>query len=113
FPRPKPVQVISPSTAAWLRNALFDATRSGSASAAFIEGLGSAGKTGSAETGKRAGGQNVLHAWFAGYAPAYAPRYVCCVFVEEGGYGGTVAAPLFHDIMAELLRRPPAPAQSR
>ncbi|NPV70748.1 MAG: penicillin-binding protein 2 [Firmicutes bacterium] len=103
FRRPAPVQAISPSTAAWLRRALFQATRSGNATAAWVEGNGSAGKTGSAETGRSTGSRNVLHAWFVGYAPAASPRYVCCVLVEEGGYGGTVAAPVFRCIMEELL----------
>lgn len=40
------------------------------------------------------------HAWFAGFAPLYAPRYVFAVFVEHGGYGGKAAAP----VAAEMLR---------
>lgn len=41
-----------------------------------------AGKTGSAENpfGK-------THAWFTGFAPAYAPRVTVCILVENGGYG--------------------------
>jgi penicillin-binding protein 2 len=41
-----------------------------------------AGKTGSAENpfGK-------THAWFTGFAPAYAPRVAVCILVENGGYG--------------------------
>jgi len=41
-----------------------------------------AGKTGSAENpfGK-------THAWFTGFAPAYAPRFAVCILVENGGYG--------------------------
>lgn len=103
FPRPRPVRVMSASTAAWLRRALLDATRIGGASAAFVEDAGSAGKTGSAETGRKVDGKSVLHAWFVGYAPAYAPRYIICTFVEEGGYGGAVAAPLFRALMKDLL----------
>jgi cell division protein FtsI/penicillin-binding protein 2 len=104
FPRPKPVRVVSPSTAAWVRRGLLDAVTYGSGRAAMVATVGSAGKTGSAETGRISGGGSVLHAWFAGYAPALAPKYICCVLVEEGGYGGAVAAPMFRSIMEEILR---------
>lgn len=34
------------------------------------------------------------HAWFASFAPAYAPKLVVVVFVEHGGKGSQVAAPV-------------------
>jgi penicillin-binding protein 2 len=47
-----------------------------------------AGKTGTAEVfGK---GDS---AWYASYAPADDPRYVVVVLIEQGGHGGTAAAP--------------------
>jgi penicillin-binding protein 2 len=33
------------------------------------------------------------YAWYASYAPAGDPRYVVVVMVEQGGHGGSVAAP--------------------
>lgn len=60
--------------------------------------LGAAGKTGSAQTF----GGRPSHAWFAGYAPADNPRLAIVVFVEHGGSGGEVAAPL----AASILRGP-------
>lgn len=63
-----------------------------------------AGKTGSAETGRMtADGKSVCHAWFSGYFPREEPRYICTVFVENGGSGGDVAAPIFREIM-EIIR---------
>lgn len=47
-----------------------------------------AGKTGTAQTG----GDD--HAWFAGYAPADAPRYALVVVFEHGGSGAAVAGPV-------------------
>jgi hypothetical protein len=41
-----------------------------------------AGKTGSAENPF-----GDTHAWFTGFAPAYAPRVAVCILVENGGYG--------------------------
>jgi cell division protein FtsI/penicillin-binding protein 2 len=49
-----------------------------------------AGKTGTAETG----GQQEDHAWFAGYAPADAPRYAFVVALEHAGSGAQVAGSL-------------------
>lgn len=53
-----------------------------------------AGKTGSAETDRP-----LLHAWFAGYAPAAAPEVVAVAIVEYGGAGGQVAAPLARGLL--------------
>ena len=102
---PEPRRVISGTTARAVRRALVMATTGGNAGGAFVPGWGSAGKTGSAETGK-VGPDNrpVCHAWFVGYFPAMAPRYICCVVVEEGGTGNAVAAPIFREIMEGVAR---------
>jgi cell division protein FtsI/penicillin-binding protein 2 len=44
------------------------------------------------------------HSWFIGYAPAgpaplNQPRIAFAVLVEHGGYGGSMAAPIAHDIL--------------
>ena len=67
-----------------------------------MQGLGVpvAGKTGSAEEDKRG---NAPDAWFICYAPADAPRYAICVFVKQGGHGGTTAAPVARQILAAAL----------
>jgi peptidoglycan glycosyltransferase len=58
-----------------------------------------AGKTGSAE--------NVpgrpTHAWFIGFAPADNPQVAVAVIVENGGTGGTVAAPIARRVMSAAL----------
>lgn len=61
----------------------------------------SAGKTGSAEfeTGKE------THAWFTGYAPAEDPKIVVTVIIEEGGSGGTAAAPVARKLFDQYLLR--------
>lgn len=56
-----------------------------------------AGKTGTVQNSE---GQDLPdHAWFAGYAPLRAPRYVVVVFCEKGISGGETAAPIFREIM--------------
>ena len=105
LPRPPGARVFSPETAAALRRMLRGVTENGTGRAAYVEKYGSAGKTGSAETGRvTAAGEGVSHAWFAGYAPLAKPRYVAVVFVEDGMSGGDVAAPIFREIMEIILR---------
>jgi len=53
-----------------------------------------AGKTGTAEAGR---GED--HAWFAGFAPADAPRVAFAVVVEHGGHGGATAGPIARDLV--------------
>jgi penicillin-binding protein 2 len=52
-----------------------------------LPGVAIVGKTGTAQTGEHEDD----HAWFAGYVPADAPRYVLVVVVEHGGSGATIA----------------------
>lgn len=60
-----------------------------------------AGKTGTAAVG----GRNRAHnAWFVGFAPADDPTLAICVFVEEGGSGNGVAAPIGREILEGGLR---------
>ncbi|HHW17634.1 MAG TPA: penicillin-binding protein 2 [Firmicutes bacterium] len=93
-------EIFSEKTAVILENALLAATRHGTGQEAWVAGYGSAGKTGTAETGLPSG---KTHAWFCGWAPILVPRYVVSVFVEEGGDGPGVAAPIFREILEEIL----------
>lgn len=45
------------------------------------------------------------HALFVAYAPESAPRWACCVTVEHGGGGSSVAAPMCRDILIEVQKR--------
>lgn len=95
------IPVVSPSTAAKVRFMLEKVTLAGTGRGAYVPGIGSAGKTGSAQTGiSDKQGEELSHAWFVGYAPSnYKPRWVISVFVEEGKSGGGVAAPVFKKIV--------------
>lgn len=98
-------RILSQQTAAALRDMMMAATRYGTGQAAYVEKVGSAGKTGSAETGHYDNkGNSLSHAWFAGYAPLERPEYVIVIFVEKGMSGGDVAAPIFRDIATETLK---------
>ncbi|MGQ9557712.1 MAG: peptidoglycan D,D-transpeptidase FtsI family protein [Desulfurispora sp.] len=101
LPAGRPEQAISPATAAAVREMMQAVTERGTGREAWLPGLGSAGKTGSAQV---AGRQDV-YAWFAGYAPLQQPRYVIVVLVAGGKSGGETAAPLFREIAARLVAR--------
>jgi peptidoglycan glycosyltransferase len=74
----------------------------GTGTAAQIPGVSVAGKTGTAETGRG----NFNTTWFAAFAPANAPRVAIAVVVENqnGGFGGTVSAPIAKQVMEALLK---------
>ena len=100
-PAPVPVRLFSEDTANFLQGALLLATRQGTATEAYLPRIGSAGKTGTAETGEQS---RPPHALFAGWTPVLAPKYVICVFVEEGGDGPTIACPIFREIASRIQR---------
>jgi len=73
--------------------------KEGTGAAARIPGLEVAGKTGTAQTiAKSDSAKGQDHAWFASFAPADDPQMVVVVFVERGGHGGDVAAPVARKI---------------
>ena len=90
----------TPQVAAAVRNGMVAAVRVGTARQAALPGVTVAGKTGSAQNP-----QGAPHAWFVGFAPAEAPRVVVAVIVENGGAGGTVAAPLGRELLKQALAR--------
>lgn len=96
-------RVLSQKTARQIQDMMAAVTKYGTGQAAYVEGIGSAGKTGSAETGRtNPEGQSINHAWFAGYAPIKNPQYAIVIFVEEGMSGGDIAAPIFNEIITEI-----------
>lgn len=96
-------RVLSKKTARQMQEMMTAVTRLGTGQSAYVEGMGSAGKTGSAETGrKNVVGQGISHAWFAGYGPLNNPQYAIAVFVEDGMSGGDVAAPIFGEILSGI-----------
>jgi len=60
-----------------------------------------AGKTGSAESVEK--GQAVVHAWFTGYYPSNDPKYAVTIFIQNGRSGGSVAVPIFREIVEKMM----------
>jgi len=92
---------VSGKTLAYIRDALAEVPRSGTAAGAFagfpLDELPVAGKTGTAE----AYGVNDT-SWFASFAPADKPRFVVVVVVTQGGAGADAAAPAAREIWSGI-----------
>ncbi len=109
MPTPEPRRVLSEETARQMRRLLARVVEMGTGKAAAIPGYDAAGKTGTAQKAIPGAGysKDKYVASFIGFVPADAPRVVIAVVVDEPRgktYGGDVAAPVFSQIGAEVMR---------
>jgi penicillin-binding protein A len=98
-------QAVSSQVAAELTQMMESVVQKGTGTAAQINGVQVAGKTGTAENAK---GQPP-HAWFVAFAPAQQPTIAVAVVVENGGgsndaTGGAIAAPIAKSVISALLK---------
>jgi peptidoglycan glycosyltransferase len=98
---PQPVErVMTPNTAHELRDMMRRVVEEGTGTAANVEGLSVAGKTGTAETG--VSGFNT--AWFVAFAPADNPKIAIAVVIEHTpDFGGTISAPIAAQVIKAYL----------
>jgi cell division protein FtsI (penicillin-binding protein 3) len=99
-------RVVSKKTARTMSNILAQVVSEGTGSEAKLPWVNVAGKTGTAEKydpETRTYSTRDYVASFVGYLPADDPKVVCLVQIDEPSvgsiYGGSVAAPLFREIM--------------
>lgn len=110
-PVPDGERVIETDTAATLNDILMQVpTPDGTAPTATIDGYHVAGKTSTADRyDYDLGRYSRTTASFIGYAPAEDPQYVVAVTVQAptriSVYGGTIAGPVFADIMRYALQQ--------
>ncbi len=126
--KPQPIRrVLSPVTAAQMRQVLAGAVAEGTGKRAQVEGVAVAGKTGTAQRVAPGGqgyapGQYVVS--FVGFLPAEDPQLLCLVVIDnpqKDKWGGSISAPAFKRIVerilyladgAPLARRPAAGADT-
>jgi len=100
-------KVISPESAALVRQLMEKVITEGSGQSAAIQEVPIAGKTGTSQTGTldntTTPPREILNAWFGGYFPADDPRFAMIVLVEDGESGSKDAAPVFRDIAQGIL----------
>jgi peptidoglycan glycosyltransferase len=95
-------QAMKPSTAKAVGQMMASVVKEGTGTAAALQGIDVAGKTGTAEVGSCPGGNQVS---FIGFAPVVNPRAAVAVTVEcAQGQGGTIAAPIAKQVLESLLR---------
>ncbi|MDR1410302.1 MAG: penicillin-binding protein 2 [Oscillospiraceae bacterium] len=100
-----PYSVLRKETAAFLQDALLYTVREGTAIKAKSEFIAACGKTGTAQTARYdADGNEYAAAWFAGFFPAWEPKYAVAIFKEDGRGGSADCAPVFKRISEELSR---------
>lgn len=102
-------KLYSKETAEKLKEMLIATNKWGSGKRAWIEGYGSAGKTGTPEIINKNGEKDYL-AWYTGYAPIKKPQYAVVVLIEEieglskaALQGGYHAGPVFKEILEQTL----------
>jgi peptidoglycan glycosyltransferase len=97
-------QVMQSSSAQALTQMMTKVVEEGTGQAANLQGIQVAGKTGTASVGIP--GANLTQPWFIGFAPVSDPQVAVAVTVErtQGGFGGTVAAPIAAQIIKLLLQ---------
>jgi peptidoglycan glycosyltransferase len=99
--RPSKAQtVMSKEAAAQLGQMMQHVVEEGTGTAARLEGISVAGKTGTAEIP----GTTENQVWFICYAPADKPKMAVAATIERTqGEGGTVAAPIAKQVLLSLL----------
>jgi penicillin-binding protein 2 len=93
-----------------VKQALNACVKRGTGQASNLDLINVAGKTGSAEV---FGYAKSTHGWFASYAPAEDPEIVVVVFMEGGGHGGSVAAPIAKKIFEAYFAKIKANAETK
>jgi peptidoglycan glycosyltransferase len=112
-PRPKPVRVVDRRVARQIEKMMIAVVRYGTGTAASLDGVKVAGKTGTAElrdttqaapseTSEPAGSDT--DAWFAAYAPVKRSKLAVGVLFVKAGAGGATAAPAAKIVLAAGLK---------
>ena len=106
-----PRRVLDPKIAAEVLKMMQTVTETGgTATRAAILGYHVAGKTGTSRKASAGGYSRRYIGYFAGLVPVNNPRFAMVVAVNDLDpargtyYGGTVAAPVFHNVMEGALR---------
>ncbi len=96
-------QVMKPSTAQEVGQMMKRVVEEGTGTPAQLGGIDVAGKTGTAQVG--VAGSGLTQPWFIGFAPIENPKVAVAVTVErtQGGFGGTIAAPIAKTVIQTLL----------
>ena len=109
-PEATPRVDIDPAALARVQEGLFRATHGLNGTATAVFGgypIQIAGKTGTAEKWSSEHGRMLDQSWWCGYGPYDGePELVVCVVIENGGHGGSAAAPAALKVFEQYFDRP-------
>jgi penicillin-binding protein 2 len=99
---------VKPSTLAFIRQAMLGVVAEGTGARSKVPGVPIGGKTGTAQVVKKGEEKRHAelkdHAWFVSFAPVDNPQIAVVVLVENGGFGGLVAAPVAKAVYEAAFR---------
>jgi penicillin-binding protein 2 len=99
---------VKPETLAFIRQAMLGVVNEGTGARSKIPGVPIGGKTGTAQVVKKGDEKRNPdvkdHAWFVSFAPVDNPKIAVVVLVENGGFGGLVAAPVAKAVYEAAFR---------
>lgn len=99
----KSVEVMGPGTARQLQEYLKSAAQKGTGRPGAPEGWAVGIKTGTAQTGVRAGNEELLHFWYCGFiCDSTGPRYCVTVLRESTPDDKGAAAQVFRQVMEDI-----------
>jgi penicillin-binding protein 2 len=121
-PAPRPVPGLNPAYLDVVKQGLFEGTQDSFGTSYGVFGhfpIPIAGKTGTAQkTVQLPGYPTPLErdqSWWCGYGPASDAKLVVCAVIENGGEGGSAAAPAAERVFAKFFKvsiPPPTPIHS-
>ena len=108
---------VKPETLAFMRQAMLAVVDAGTGARSKVPGVPIAGKTGTAQVVKKGEGKGHAelkdHGWFVSFAPVDSPKIAVVVLVENGGFGGLVAAPIAKAVYEAAFGPQPTVAGTR
>ena len=99
-------RAVSARAARQVRSMMIGVVQGGTGTAARIDGVQVAGKTGTAELRPTVGGPpdpRNTDAWFVAFAPARRPQVAVAVMLVGAGAGGAAAAPIARQVLQAAL----------
>jgi penicillin-binding protein 2 len=107
-PAPRPIPGLDPANLKAVQQGLYGGTHDSFGTSYGVFGnfpYPIAGKTGTAQKVVQLPGLTRVEnqSWWCGYGPANDPKLVVCALIENGGHGGTAAAPAAEQVFAKFF----------
>lgn len=99
---PSSEKIIAKKTSDILMDSMRSSVENGTSLLGKPSSNGAGAKTATAETGEIIDDHKVIQAWYAGFYPAFNPKYCIVVLAEDGVGGGESCGPVFKEIADNL-----------